>query len=229
MALAEDATETLPETPVAREVSPGVYEIGTLRLDQKTRTVRFPAVLNMHEGHIEYLLVTNKGSIHESLLTCDVPTQDLHFAMLLLGAKGSRLEIPEPRDLPTGQIDAKYLQTAPKLRGDPLAITVAWKTDDAEKTAPVEDWIFNTETAKPMSRGPWIYNGSLFHRGHFMAQLEGAFAAVVTFPSALINNPRTGNNNDQIWKVNTEAVPAVKTALILSIQILPDPELPSAP
>ncbi len=52
-----------------REVSPGVYEIGKIHLDQKARTVRFPGLLNMKDGNLEYLLVTDQGNIHESLLS----------------------------------------------------------------------------------------------------------------------------------------------------------------
>lgn len=216
-----------PLPPVMREISPGVYEIGKIHLDQKTRTVRFPGVLNMKEGILEYLLVTEQGSTHESLLMSEVQPNELHFAMLLLGAKGSGDELKG--DMPPGQIDAKYLKTAPKLKGDNVAITVQWKAGDTDKTAPVEDWIFNTEKKKPMDRGPWIYNGSMFSDGHFLAQIEGAFAALLTYPSALINNPRAGNDNDGIWTVNEKVVPKIKTPLEISIQLLPPPEAKAIP
>ena len=75
-----------------------------------------------------------------------------------------------------------------------------------------------------MERGPWTYNGSLFSNGHFMAQVEGAFAALVTYPSALINNPRKGSDNDQIWAVNEKVIPPVKTPLEIAIQLLPNDE-----
>lgn len=210
--------------PVMREVSPGVFEVGKIRLDQKTRTIRFPGELNLKEGILEYLLVTSQGSTHESLLVSDVRPSDLHFAMLLLGAKGSGPDAPAAGNAPTGQIDAKYLKTAPKLRGDDIAITVTWMNGEAEKTTPVEDWVFNNATKKAMERGSWTYNGSLFSNGHFMAQMEGAFAALVTYPSALINNPRKGSDNDQIWTVNEKTVPPVKTPLEISIQLLPNDE-----
>jgi len=224
-ALAQDATDPAPPpAPVMREISPGVFEIGKIQLDQKTRTIRFPGELNLGEGILEYLLVTPQGSTHESLLTSDVQPSDLHFAMLLLGAKGSSPDAPGAGQAPTGQIDSEYLKTAPKLRGDGITISVKWKSGDAEKTTPVEDWVFNTVTKKAMERGPWIYNGSVFSNGHFMAQLEGAFAALVTYPSALINNPRKGSDNDQIWAVNSKAIPPDKTPLEITIQLLPNDE-----
>ena len=72
-----------------REVSPGVLEIGSLQLDKKARTVRFPGKLNMGKGALEYLICTPRGATHESLVVSDVAPTDLHFGMLLLGAKGA--------------------------------------------------------------------------------------------------------------------------------------------
>ena len=224
VALRGQDSDTPLVSPVMREVSPGIYEIGKIHLDQKARTVSFPGVLNMKDGIIEYLLVTEQGSTHESLLSSEVQPSDLHFAMLLLGAKGSGADKKVSSDLPPGQIDANYLKTAPKLKGDSVAISVQWKAGAESKTTPVEDWVFNTEKKKPMERGPWIYNGSTFNEGHFMAQVEGSFAALVTYPAALINNPRQGNDNDSIWTVNEKVVPAVKTPLEIIIQLLPAPD-----
>ena len=224
LATAQAQNEPPPASPVMREVSPGIYEIGQIRLDQKARTVTFPGVVNMNEGNLEYLIVTEQGNTHESLLVSDVAPSDLHFAMLLLGAKGAG---KQNGDLPPAQIDSKFLKTAPKLKGDNVTIFVRWKVGDAEKIAPVEDWMINTETRKAVEHGPWIYNGSMFNDGHFLAQLEGAHAALVTYPAALINNPRKGNDNDQIWAVNTKAVPAVKTPVGIVITLLPDADAKS--
>lgn len=222
-ARAQEAEKGAPP-PVMREVSPGVFEIGRIRLDQKARTIRFPGHLNLDEGVLEYLLVTPQGSTHESLLVSDVRPSDVHFAMLLLGAKGAGADASTAGDAPAGQIDAKYLKSAPKLRGDRITITVTWPDGETKKTAPVEDWIFNLETKKAMERGPWIYNGSLFSNARFMAQVDGAFAALVTYPSALINNPRQGSDNDLIWTVNAKTIPPVQTPLEISIQLLSNDE-----
>jgi hypothetical protein len=218
-----------PPTPVMREIGPGLFEIGKILLDQKARTIRFPGILNMRDGIIEYLLVTEQGSTHESLLVSTVQPNELHFAMLLLGAKGSGDEQRAPGDPPPGQIDTKYLKKAPKLKGDDINISVKWTSGEESRITPVEDWIYNSEKKKQAERGPWIYNGSYFNDGHFMAQIEGAFGALVTYPSALINNPRHGNDNDGIWTVNEKAVPAVKTPLEIIIQLLPAPDAKPAP
>jgi len=210
-----------PAAPTIREESPGIYQIGLVHLDQKAMTLSFPGALNMNQGLLEYLIVTPQGSTHESLLVTDVPPTDIQFAMLLLGAKGSGINTPAPDQAPPPQIDAKYLKTAPRLMGDDVLIRVKWTAGSEEKTVPVEDWLVNDRTKKTVSRGPWIYNGSMFSNGHFLAQVEGSVGALVTNPAALINNPRKGNDDDQIWEVNEKAVPPVNAPIQIIIQLTP--------
>ena len=211
------AQEPPPAMPVMREVAPGVFEIGKLRLDQKAMTLTFPGTLNMNAGLLEYLLVTPRGSTHESLLVSDVAPNDVHFAMLLLGAKGGG----ETAGAAPAQIDGNYLKNAPKLKGDTVLISVKWNDGTADKTAPVEDWLFNPATKKPVEHGPWTYNGSMLIEGRFLAQTEGAFVALVTNPSALLNNPRKGNDSDQMWSVNEKAVPPVNTPVEIIFKLIP--------
>ena len=57
--------------------------------------------------------------------------------------------------------------------------------------------------------------------GRFLAQTEGAFVALVTNPSALLNNPRKGSDNDQMWGVNEKAVPPVNTPVEIIFKLIP--------
>ena len=218
-AMAEDAPP--PAKPVVREVSPGIFEIGKVRLDRKALSISFPGKLNMKRGLLEYLLVNPKGSVHESLLVTDVGASDIHLAMLLLGAKGGAIAA----EAPPAQLDARYFRTAPKLTGDTVFITVKWKEKDVEKTVPIEDWLFNEEARKAIEHGPWIYNGSMLYEGRFLAQAEGNRIALVTSPTALINNPRKGNDNDQMWSVNEDATPGAGTPVEIIFKLVP----PTAP
>ena len=208
--------------PAMKEISPGVFQIGKIRLDKTKRTVTFPGKLNMSKDLIEYVLVTPDGSTHESLLTAEIQPTDLQFVMLLLDAKGAGLLAPQPDAAPPGQINADYLRSAPKLKGDNVSITVSWKTQDgSEKAMALEDLLMHAETKKPADRGPWLYNGSMFGAdGKYLAQQQGCFISVVTNPAALINNPRKGNDNDRIWAVNEKQSPPVGTAVEITIALL---------
>jgi hypothetical protein len=214
-------TKPNPDLPAMKELSPGVFQIGKLRLDKNTKSIVFPGKINMSKDLVEYALVTPEGSTHEALLTTEIQPSDLHFAMLLLGAKGAGLLAPSPDQAPPGEINADYLRTAPRLKGDNLQITVKWKDkDDKDKSAPIEDLLMNPDTRKAAPRGPWIYTGSMFGAdGHFLAQQQGTFVSVVTNPVALINNPRKGNDDDRAWAVNESATPAVNTPVEIAIKI----------
>jgi hypothetical protein len=130
----------------------------------------------------------------------DVGATDIHVAMLLLGARGGAVTAVAP----PAQLDAQYFRSAPKLTGDSVFITVKWKEKDAEKTAPIEEWLTDQTGKKKVEHGPWIYNGSMLYEGQFLAQADGNLVALVTSPTALINNPRKGNDNDEMWNVNEE-------------------------
>ncbi len=217
------AAEAPTPGPPMREVSPGVFEIGPLRLEQEARTVTLPATVNKagKDVVLEYLLVNEHGQTHESLLLTTIDPRDLHFAMLLLGAKGGGQDL-KPDALGGGKIDDEFLKQAPKLEGDRIRITAKWKSASGEEmSAPIEDWIVNLQTKKPMTRGVWLYTGSSFLNGTFRAQQEGCFGALVTYPPALINNPREGRTDDDNWAVNASAVPPVDTPLQLTIQLEP--------
>ena len=215
-----------PEFKPPTETAPGIFSIGAVRLDTNAGTVTFPAKVNMNDGLLEYLLVSPQGPVHESVLVSDAAPQEVHMAMLLLGAKG--MAAPKDGTAPA-HIDAEFLAHAPKLTGDRIFLRVKWKDKDGnEQTVPAERWLMRKifTPKKPVKSvnaedGPWLYTGSFFYENRFIAQVEGTFVSLVTFPSALINNPRTGSDDDHIWFVKKEAVPPVGTPVEFSITLEP--------
>ena len=193
--------------PGIRQISPGVFEIGKARLDKATRCVTFPAVVNMTEAIVEYLVVTGDGKVHESLLRTHTGPKDIHVAMLLLDVKGAGTNMV-PAD-PSKQIP-----------GDPVRIEVSWKEKGKTKRVPAEKLIFNTQTKTNLSPGPWIYNGSHVEKGVLLADPEGSIASLITDPFALMNNPRPGRDNDDLCEVHSKAVPALDTPVEVHITLL---------
>ncbi|RYD83503.1 MAG: hypothetical protein EOP84_07790 [Verrucomicrobiaceae bacterium] len=105
------------------------------------------------------------------------------------------------------------------MKGDRILITAKWQKEGADKEMPVEDLIFNSKTKKAAERGPWLYTGSMFGAdGKFLAQQEQAFAAMLTYPVALINNPRKADE-DSLWEVNEKVTPPVETPVQISIRL----------
>src|SRR3989442_9675353 len=73
-------------TDRVRQLGPSLFQVGAVRIDREQRTLRFPALVNLREGNLEYLLVTSFGKTHESLLRTEVRPFQLQVALLLLGA-----------------------------------------------------------------------------------------------------------------------------------------------
>jgi hypothetical protein len=207
-----------------KEVAPGVFAIGSVRLDKNARTVTIPSKINMVDGLVEYFCVTPNGSTHESVLVSDAGPQNVHMGMLLLGAKGVA---PKEGQRAPGQIDAEFLAKLPKLTGDRVTLSVKWKdAEGKEQTSPAERWVMQrilsrNKPAKEnaMKDGPWLYNGSYVVEGRFAAQSEGVYVAVNTMPSALVNNPRPGANDDKMWFANKPALPPVGTPVDFTIKL----------
>jgi hypothetical protein len=191
--------------------SSGVVDYRGIHIDKGKGTVTFPAEINMQTGMLEYLLVADTGKTHESLLSTKIEPYDIQVAMLLLGVAPAG----KSDSAPPGQITRDYLKTAPELKGDKVNVLLTW----AGHRARAEDLVWNLDKNAVMTPGPWIYNGSEMYDGRFLAQVDGSVAALVRDSGALMNNPRPGNDDDQIWEVNAAVTPAVGTAVDVTIQL----------
>lgn len=204
--VAAETTNVAPNVPL-KSIGPGLFQLGKVRLDKNKKSVTFPAVLNLSPGLIEYVVVTETGKIHESLVRTDVEPYQIHTAMLLLGAKGAGTNtFPEEADS--------------KLPGDKVQVELSWK--DSEGTgqrSPIEDFVYNQQQNAAMSRGPWVYNGSRILEGTFIAQQDGSIVSLIADPDALINNPRPGRENDEIWQVRTNGLPPLNWPMEVTITL----------
>jgi hypothetical protein len=205
-------TNSLPH-PAMREVGPGRFELGDIVLDQHQRTVTFPAVLNMADGALEYLLVTGYGKKHESLMRTDIAPYNIHLAMLLLGAgrRTNTVSSPPPPHIVNPS-------SAP-ISGDKVTIEVSWQRAGKTVRCAAEDMIYNREAKTTLPPGVWVYNGSAVWDSHFLAQRDGSIGSLVTDLSALMNNSGLGHDNDHIWTANPTNVPAVNTPLEVTLRL----------
>lgn len=219
-----------PAHPPIRKIAPGIFEIGQVRLDKDKKSVSFPGVVNMDQGLIEYALVSKVGKLHESLLRTETEPYHIHLAMLLIGTNSETRtaalasELARPKKDPLIPERAPFIGSAKEpvvhrvIEGEKVNVWVSWKAGHAEKRCRVEDLIFNQQTKQTAQRGSWIYNGSRLMDGHFLVQRDGSIIAIIEDLDALINNPRSGRENDEIWQVNSTNVPPVGTATQITIQ-----------
>jgi hypothetical protein len=204
--------------PSIREMSAGVWQVGAMRVDRGDDSVRFPALVNMTNGLLEYVLVHVRGKDHESLLTTEVPPYHLQVAMLLLGARGAdpKLLTNAPPSGPIRSSDQTPAQ--PPVAGDPVEVEVEWRDAKGLQRQSVSGWLRNRTSGGPMSSGRWTFSGSMVWEGAFIAQIEGSIIAVITDISAMFNNPRPDRDIDSLWEANSAVLPPEGTAVTVIIR-----------
>ncbi len=187
---------------VLKRIEGGVFELGKVRINQPQRSLTFPALLNMSEGFLEYVLVHNSGKLHESLLRTEAEPYHIHIASLLLRPPGLTNASPTPG----------------KLDGPRATVWLDWKYNGHDQHVRAQDVIWNMLTRTPMKRGDWIYTGSRIIEGNFVAQRDGSIVSIIADEDALINDLLPERENDKIWLVNTNLAPPVKTPVTVTIQ-----------
>jgi hypothetical protein len=204
--------QELKPLPVEK-VSPGVFRLGEIQIYKETKSIAFPAKVNMDKGLLEYILVRSSGKTHESLFRTDVDPYHLQIAFLLLGFEGT--------DRP---IAAQGSEEKPK--GDPVEITIDYtkRGSDAVGERKVriktEEWVVKkiNNSIKDAGKLDWVYTGSVVIQGQFLAQSGGSIIAIYHDPAALIDNASPGGESDEIWFVKEGSVPPVGTPVTIIIK-----------
>jgi hypothetical protein len=178
----------------------------------------------MNAGLIEYLLVNAKGKSYESLLRTESEPYEIQLAMLLVGAHGAPqtpalLAAPSAPFHVNRPAEGANSPPLPVAAGDRISIELAWTASGQEKRARAEDWVLNLATQTNAARGVWIYNGSRVVNGTFIAQRDGSIVAMIDDIDAMVNNPRPGHDNDQIWQVKTNDLPPVETPVEVTFRL----------
>jgi hypothetical protein len=200
-----------------RKIDEDQYIVGGVTLRKSTREISFDARVNQTGGLIEFLLVTGKGKIHESLFSCAIRPTDLNVAFKLLGYPSSPelFQILAPDLRPTG----KYPEVAEEVKtGARLVISASWKDDGVEKTCTVNDLVKNTATGEVMPPGPWLYTGSLITKTGFRAEATGDIIAVFSNPAAMVNYPGEERTNDEVWSVSQGKLPPKDSPVSITIK-----------
>ncbi|MBC8126004.1 MAG: hypothetical protein H8M99_02500 [Gloeobacteraceae cyanobacterium ES-bin-144] len=213
-ASAQDPAPATPVKPSVEKIGETTFRIGKVTFDQKSRQIRFPTKVNMTEGLLEYLVVTQGGKVHESLLITEASPTDINLAITLLRYPPSRELIPLPA--PSGGASDNYPKVPAEVKAAArFLIEVEWLDNGQVRRLPVSDWIQHAVKTTAMHGSPWIYNGSDIHEGKFVAEMTGDVLAIYLDPAAIINYAGTDNNNDDVWIPFPKRVPTAGTEITL--------------
>lgn len=200
-----------------KEVQPGIFQLGDIKINKRQRTVRFPAVINLRRGQIEYFLVNSWGKVHESILRTDTEPYRIHVAMLLLGAKGAGTNEDDTANVPDAVISHPSSVRPP---GDAVTLEIEWLSKGKLTRKSAGELIFNSKSKSALRKGDWVYNGSLMAGTSFLAQREGSIVSLVTDPEALINNAAPGHDDDTLWTPNTNRLPSATDSVEVIIKLI---------
>ena len=202
--------------PTVKTMGPNEFEVGGIRFNGQTREIRLPAVVNIKEAPIEYLLVHETGKVHESVLRTGVKASDLQVALLLCHYEAGTEGLAHP-EAPEELTPIKPL--ALKNPGaNRLKISLEWKVDGTQKTAPLSNWMRDINTYKPApDLETWIFSGSYVDEDGFAADRDGSFVSAYLDRNAMINSPAKRNWDDSAWISNPAAIPAEGTEVTVII------------
>jgi hypothetical protein len=220
--LAESEPE--PAKPSVKKIDDTHYQVGDVLFDSKSREIRFPANVNMTEGLLEYIIVHESGKLHESLLSTKISALHLNLAFTLLRFTPSRELCPLPNA--TGGTSGNFPEVPDETKAAArVMIDVEWKQDDKVRRVPINDWIQHGIKSTAMPSGPWVYGGSDFSDGKYVAELCGDIASIFLAPAAVLQYPGEDYADDTVWTPFPKRVPAVgsEVTVIITPQLTQKP------
>ncbi len=197
------------ERPEIVALSSTRSRLGLIEFDHVSREILIPAQVNMERGILEYALVSEKGKLHEALLSTAARPFDLNVVLLLLNYQpDSEWWVPPAKPKPLSKVGMMAR----------LEVLLRWKEGEEEKTARLDEWISDLVTGKPAAVTPWIYTGSYFNEDQqFVAEVDGSFLALYHDGRSLINNPREGADNDEQWGP-ASGIPSKGTSVVVVLK-----------
>lgn len=192
------------------------FELNGIIFDKKSRAISLPAKVNMSEGLLEYALVHESGKVHESLLSTAVSPFDLNVVLLLLNYQPCEAFF----DLSNKEAGAVPVKNPVIGVASQLQVSVEWKdSGGSAKSAALESLLLNLDQKNTVTPGSFTYTGSQVRNdGSFLAQDTGSILALYVDAASVINNPREGNENDDIWVPDQKKVPARDTLVTVLLK-----------
>lgn len=207
----EEAEAILRKDLKIEEAGPDKLRIGEVEIAKQDRSIRLPATFNMHDGTVEYALVTTTGKCHESLFSTTASPRDVHLAMLLLGVKPAKcVEGPDKR-----------LQVP---EGSAVEVRAEWQVGDQKHSHAIKELLTIARSASGMRKAlaaenTWLYNGSRFNAAGFAASVEGSIVSLIADDFALINNAGDDRGDDEVHVPNSAMIPARGTPATIIIRL----------
>lgn len=218
------ATAEQPAAPAGEPEPEGLVKLSkthSLWMDTKRKAVVIDGQVCLREGQLEMFACPKGTKEHESVVALDCVPQDVHAALLALGAKPGK----------PVEFDPQYKPAT----GDIVDVYVLWKDEMGGKhQVRAQEWIQHAKTEKAMPYD-WVFAGSVFWKDeqtgeqHYQAN-GGDFICVSNFPTAMLDLPveSSQGNADLLFHAFTEKIPpkGTKVRVVLLPRIMKKAEPP---
>ncbi|MFW6413859.1 MAG: YdjY domain-containing protein [Verrucomicrobiota bacterium] len=195
-----------------KQLPGGDLKLGDIILHRDTKTISFPAEMNLRKGPLEVLIATSRGRLHESLLETDIRPLHLQTFLYLLGLdNGARMPSGHDAEEPEGS--SPHQDTSASSReadeeegqGDLVDLDIRWEEDGKTRTRPIEEYIINTHEDRTMKRHGWVFVGSSVKDGKFLADIEGNIALTWSIGSTVLDIPAEEGIDDSVYAADPDA------------------------
>jgi len=204
------------QKPVIQQLADGTFQLGHIQFDQASREITFPAQVEQTKEIIEYILVTPKGKIHETLFVTDITPSHLNVVLKLLNYQESTELFPMLID---GQVSETLNTVEDSVRkAARLQILVTLGEGNNAKTYPVTELITHAHTKRDMAPTPFVNGGSRLKYGKFSADINGDIIALLTDPTAMLNYPGKDRLDDTLWVPNTKRLPPYGSKVTITLK-----------
>jgi hypothetical protein len=166
-------------SPIER-LTRDTLRIGNIYVDTAKKELSVRGVAN-EVTSLEFIAVTKGGfKAYESVLELDTNAVNFNLALILMGLDAKRAVMPR-------HPGEKILP-----QGDPVEIWVEWADGKDKRRVRAEELVYNVKTKQTLSKGPWVYTGSVFveHTNAYMADIDGALIGFIHSMSPIIESPR---------------------------------------
>ena len=175
----------------SQAVAPPIEKLGDGRLrvlnvtvDTKRREISVPGRINRDMAEtttLEFVAnVAGWGKAYETPVAAETDAVAFNTALLLIGLDPKNARVP-----------TRHFDPVPPA-GDPVEVLIEWTKNGTTKRVPIEDLLWDKRVGKPMAKSPWVYTGSSFYDGKFMAATDGVLIGFVHSPAPIIENAGPG-------------------------------------
>ena len=201
--------------------STDLLQLPHVTVDRKNQLVDIEAMVVMQstlDGQwLELLACTENGRTHESILAVKARPSHIHYALLLVGS--------DPGTPMVWGIHHDHVKIEKHPSGTSIAISAIYQDENGKVVhVPVNQWVVNRYTNKPLVDNIWLFTGSRFiessGRRIYQADRDGTIVSLVHFGDDLLARPTelTNRNDGEAWGAVDGVIPPVGTLVTLRLR-----------